>query len=123
MRRGGDLEGEAAVKLVDLCNVLQGEMHDWRLRNFPEADPEQQLLGVVEEVGELAHAHLKDIQGIRGDAYKHEAESRDAIGDMLIYLMGYCSYREWSLAKILLDTWQDVKQRNWIANPEDGLTK
>lgn len=102
-------------------DALQKEMHYWRQRNFPTESSEDQFLGVVEEVGELAHAILKHKQAIRSiDDEKFTALERDSIGDILIYLAGYCSVRGISMAEALLETWAEVEQRDWIANPTDG---
>lgn len=99
---------------------IQASTHEWRKDNFPKADATQQLLGITEEVGELAHAHLKQTQGIRGDDNLHIEEAKDAVGDLVIYLMGYCSYRGWDLETIIRDTVEHVLQRDWIENPSDG---
>jgi hypothetical protein len=101
-------------------NKLQEELHAWRQYNFPNADAAQQLLGVVEEVGELSHAHLKQMQGIRGDDDLHIAEAQDAVGDIVIYLMGYCSYRGWSFTELIEATAAHVLGRDWIADPVTG---
>lgn len=70
---------------------LQAEVAEWALRNFPNATIHQPLIGVAEECGELCHAHLKAEQGIRGTPEEHLAAKKDAIGDMVIYLMHYCA--------------------------------
>jgi len=93
------------------------DLHIWRVRNFPDADADQQLLGMIEELGELAHANLKQKQGIRE---KSAADEQDAIGDMLIYCQGYCAYRGWNMAQIFERTAEQVMQRDWVKNPKDG---
>lgn len=98
---------------------LQTEVYEWQNRNFPAAEAIHLFLGVVEEVGELAHAILKLKQGIRGD--NHEAEAKDAVGDIMIFLMNYCSRNDWWLDDILAETWEEVRKRDWLANPEDGI--
>jgi NTP pyrophosphatase (non-canonical NTP hydrolase) len=98
-------------------------LHRWRQRNFPGADATQQLLGVVEEVGELSHAVLKRIQHIRGNSELHEAEAYDAIGDILIYLAGFCSYKGWDMMSIYEDTAKMVMARDWIADPVGGSSE
>lgn len=69
---------------------VQDETEEWRNRNFPGFTASDQLLGVVEEVGELSHCYLKGKQGIRGTAEAHELNGMDAVGDIVIYLLGYC---------------------------------
>lgn len=60
----------------------------WIAHNFPDERLEISILGCIEEMGELVHAHIKEDQGIRGDAAQHQADARDAIGDLTVYLLG-----------------------------------
>lgn len=69
---------------------IQAEVAEWAKLNFPKAKLEQPLIGVAEECGELCHAHLKAEQGIRGTPEEHLAAKKDAIGDIMIFLMHYC---------------------------------
>lgn len=70
---------------------IQKEHREWSLKNFGEHPTWHPLLGIQEEIGELAHAYLKREQGIRGTREEHDAAIKDAVGDVMIYLMGYCS--------------------------------
>jgi NTP pyrophosphatase (non-canonical NTP hydrolase) len=88
--------------------------------NFPNSDSVEQLLGVVEEVGELAHAVLKFRQGIRGTSEEHRAETIDAVGDILIYLINFCNYEKIDIAACLAETWDTVRFRDWRAYPKTG---
>lgn len=99
---------------------LQFEVALWVNHNFPEQTGEQALLGVGEEVGELNHAHLKRIQGIRGDAAKHHAEAQDAVGDIVIFLAGYCKHEGYDFQDAVRDAWARAKARDWRADPERG---
>lgn len=72
-------------------NRLQAETKNWRDRNFPNQSSGDQLLGVIEEVGELSHSYLKGKQSIRGTHEEHYANAKDAVGDIMIYLMGYAT--------------------------------
>lgn len=69
---------------------LQEEHKEWAIRNFGKQDIEDYCLGLIEEVGELAHSVLKRKQGIRNNEH-HDAMIRDAVGDITIYLVGYCN--------------------------------
>ena len=100
-------------------NTLQEEVHNWRNDNFPISNDTEMLLGVTEELGELAHAHLKQMQNIRVNE-NHNANIKDAIGDIVIFLMGYCSYRHLSLGACIIEAWLEVKDRNWKKNREIG---
>jgi|WetSurMetagenome_2_1015567.scaffolds.fasta_scaffold10221_5 NTP pyrophosphatase (non-canonical NTP hydrolase) len=100
---------------------LQQEHLTWSLENFPDnRDPIHPVLGVVEEVGELSHALLKQAQGIRGSHAEHEAAAQDAIGDIVIYLCDVCSRRGWDFDEIVYRTWAQVKQRDWQKNKVTG---
>lgn len=121
LHRGTSREGLAA---------LQEEHAQWTRRNFPGQTSHQPLLGVIEEVGELAHAHLKNEQKIRGygDARGGDVEGRrrtraevsDAIGDIVIYLSGYCTTNGYDLQECVETAWAEVSKRDWVANPETG---
>lgn len=99
-------------------NKMQLELHAWDKKNFGKQDSYRSLLGVFEEVGELAHAHLKEEQGIRATDY--EADAKDAIGDAIIYLANYCNARGFNLQDIIKETWDQVKERDWVKYPMTG---
>lgn len=113
-------DGTANVLALD---ELQAEVFAWQTKNFGEQESENSLLGCVEEVGELCHAVLKQRQGIRGTPEEHVEAAKDSIGDLMIFLLNYCSGRGWSLEEILLGTWAEVSKRDWIKFPHDGLTR
>lgn len=118
---------------------LQREHKEWRDRNFPTFRDTDGLLGVTEEVGELAealighvqlstalgrlaHSHLKTQQGIRGDAATHRAAAEDAVADVVIFLTSYCNTNDIDLAATVEKTWSEVRDRDWITNPETGAS-
>lgn len=103
------------IKLAD----FQIDQFKWALRNFGKQDSYRPLLGMMEELGELCHAHLKQEQAIRTNE-NHEEQIKDAIGDLLIYLVHYCSIRRLDLEDILTSTWAHVQNRNWRKNPATG---
>lgn len=106
--------------------TLQQEQKQWAEYNFPKKPNWNMmlgtgaLLGIIEEVGELAHAHLKEAQGIRGDQTKHQAAAKDALGDIFIYMLDYMSSRGWDAERIIEETWMEVKKRDWRKNPTDA---
>lgn len=68
----------------------------WVAHNFPDnhyPPPEESLIGCIEEVGELAHSQLKEVQAIRGTKEEHIANGKDAIGDLIVYLLGVMSHK------------------------------
>ena len=99
---------------------LQAEHMAWLERNFPQQQNHDPLLGLVEEVGELAHAHLKAAQSIRGMPQEHRADAIDAIGDIVIFLASYCNSNGFDLESAVVETWHKVKQRDWQRYPQDG---
>jgi hypothetical protein len=111
---------EQPHSLVTL-DQLQERIARWRNYNFPGHTAWEQLLGVVEEIGELAHSELKAMQGIRGSKDQHEAAAKDAVGDLVIFLMGYAQVRGWKISECVLAAWNEVKDRNWVQYPDTGL--
>jgi len=77
------------------------------------------LLGLIEELGELAHSHLKEQQGIR-TSEDHVAKAKDAIGDIVIFLADYCNARVFNLALIIKETWEQVRKRDWKRDSKVG---
>lgn len=67
----------------------------WVNHNFPGPNMPNSSLGVLEEMGELAHCHLKLKQGIRGNE-DLEADRQDSLADLLIYLLGVMDTVEYS---------------------------
>lgn len=95
---------------------LQQQQRDWVAHNFGERPSWHPLLGAFEELGELAHAHLKQVQGIRLNE-NHEENAKDAVGDVVIYLSDYCTARGFDFQEIVEQTWAKVRQRDWKRNP------
>jgi hypothetical protein len=102
----------------------------WRARNFPNTHNERHLtyamdplIGVLEELGELSHAHLKMRQGIRGDSERHIVAAKDAVGDIVVYLADYCSRMGFSLEECTTMAWESVQKRDWVKYPETGRPK
>lgn len=91
---------------------IQSEVASWAKQNFPDAEPWEPLVGAVEELGELAHAHLKLHQNIRMDE-DHGAAKIDALGDIVVYLLHYCHLADLSLEDCLEEAWREVSQRDW----------
>ena len=92
--------------------TLQEELKPWVLHNFGTRPAYHPLLGAVEEIGELAHAHLKQEQGIRTDE-DHDEKAKDAVADAIIYLADYCNCRGFDMDDIVTKVWNVVKTRDW----------
>jgi NTP pyrophosphatase (non-canonical NTP hydrolase) len=126
---------------------FQEEQRIWAEKNFGHtvAHPSKPLRGVVEEVGELqeaqdaaiaqviteqvalnkvwgavarlCHFDLKGEQGIRYTPEEVIAKKRDAIGDLFIYAVDYCTTSGFSMGEALDEAWTEVKKRDWVADP------
>lgn len=101
-------------------NDLQEQLKPWTAHNFGDRPKHHPLLGIVEEVGELSHAHLKDEQGIRGTKEKHHAKKVDALADILIFMADYANQECISLQDALDETWPKVRSRDWKKNKDTG---
>lgn len=120
-QKAGTAKGMGTNTVVaPTLDEIQQQQKAWLDYNFPGEPDYYQLLGIMEEGGELCHAALKRMQGIRGTAAEHTAAERDALGDILIYLLGYCNRRGYSAQEILTETWTLVSKRNWQKNKQDG---
>lgn len=105
----------------DSLRAFQTQHRLWLEHNFPEQEPLDGLLGMMEELGELCHALLKAKQGIRGyteEEFRKQAE--DAIGDIFIYAASFCNSNGFDLAACLENAWEEVSDRDWQAYPESG---
>lgn len=81
-----------------MTDKLQDEIHAWHLRNYPNDDMQSALLGIAEELGEVARAQLKQDGGIRGTWQEWQDEKFKEIGDVFIGLLNYAGFRGFSLA-------------------------
>lgn len=105
---------------------LQKLHRKWANENFGDTDSHFArrvlwcVMGVQEEAGELSHAILKCDQGIRGGAEEHAEAARDAVGDIVLYLIDLCNQCGWDFVQIVRDVAKEVHARDWNEHPEDG---
>lgn len=106
----------------DILEKIQNEVYEWSYYNFGNQPSYRPLLGIVEEVGELCHAHLKHEQNIRRNTNPQEVllKKYDAIGDVMIYLMDYAARENINILAALIKTWDEVKKRDWKKYPTTG---
>jgi len=100
--------------------VLESRIGEWQRRNFPGTPLHRPLLGAMEELGELCHAVLKREQGIRGTAEQHTDAVRDALGDIVIFLIHVAAIEGTTLADCIERAWREVQHRDWVRNPANG---
>lgn len=103
--------------------LLQAEQKSWVKHNFPGRTFEEPFKGMVEELGELSHALLKQKQNIRGTFEEHEESIKDSIGDLIIFCSDFCEARGLDFQKIVEETWGQVKIRDWKVFPKNGKTE
>ena len=70
-------------------------------RNLHTLDGIGQLKKLKEEVDELVDARLKD----------DRAEEIDAVGDILVVLIGYCMQRDLDVQECLASAYEEIKDR------------
>jgi len=101
---------------------IQTASREWRRLNFPANTADEQFLGMTEELGELAHAILKNKQGIRGfdDPVKFEAALMDGLGDLIIFMCGFADHHGITLSQAVALAWAEVQERDWITAPDNG---
>lgn len=98
---------------------IQDEQRPWVKHNFGDRPSWMPLLGLQEEIGELAHHFLKREQGIRIEE-DHDAGIRDSVADIVIFLLDLCSAEGICLEQELVTTWEQVKRRDWKVDPAGG---
>lgn len=103
--------------------TLQVEHRAWEAHNFGDQQAYRSFLGIVEELGELAHCILKGEQNIRGSQQEFDAKAQDAIGDITVFLASYCNKRNWDYQSIIESVWGEVKNRDWKKYPKNGLSE
>jgi len=101
---------------------FQKEVKGWADHNFPDGEPWEPLVGAMEELGELSHAHLKEHQSIRIET-NYFLDKQDAIGDIIVYLADYCNRNGLDLEWCVSSAWKVASSRDWIKYPEDGVSK
>jgi NTP pyrophosphatase (non-canonical NTP hydrolase) len=104
-------------------DMFQVQVCKWAKKNFPGEEIHHLVYGMMEELGELVHAHLKAEVGIRGTKKEHLAEAKDAVGDLLVFMAEYCFLMGISMHDALWDTWGEVQKRDWQKYPHDGRTR
>jgi NTP pyrophosphatase (non-canonical NTP hydrolase) len=79
---------------------LQKEVGEWSVKNFGTQPPERRILGMIEELGELAHCVVKQEQKIRTNTSTMQKEW-DAVGDLIIYMLDFCYSINLDLSSII----------------------
>lgn len=114
---------------VAACQVLFARWVNTKVKHTLPGSVEN-VLGLAEEAGELhaaigklAHLELNLSQGRRYSKLTDEQvreEAADAVADIGIFLMNYCTTRRLDFVTLLLATAKQVLQRDWLTRPDDA---
>lgn len=80
---------------------LQDEQREWSMRNFGPHPAEHPMLGMIEKLGVLAHAHLKGLQGIRHTPEEILEMKKDACAEFMIVMADYFNCKNLNLAECI----------------------
>ncbi len=86
---------------IDLKGVQKEIFENKIRRGFNTSDVSKEVILLTEELGELAAAYRDN----------NDAEIRDAIGDMLIYLIGLCEITGTNSEELIKETVEKNKTR------------
>jgi NTP pyrophosphatase (non-canonical NTP hydrolase) len=101
----------------------QREIKEWADRNFGQTVIKYHVasfLGMVEEVGEIAHSILKMSQGIRGTRAEHEEKIIDGIADLVIFTLHFAADNGIDAEAAVEQVWSKVRQRDWKNDRQGG---
>lgn len=102
-----------------MISLKQKDLKEWQLKNFGIPEPEDMIIGMSEELGELAHYFLKGKQGIREAAHGNDVTGKiaDAFGDIIVFgtqLMTCLGMdAEVEVKKVI----EEVLKRDFVNNP------
>lgn len=117
-------EARAAFEEIS-DEALQARLSAWQARNFGPTPLYRNVLGAVEEVGELAHALLKHEQKIRNmeDTTAAQVVMGDAIADAMVFLIQACTALRLDCTVLLEKTAEKVMLRDFTRNSATGGEK
>lgn len=87
-----------------MIGKIQREADVWQREQFGVRPAYEMQLGIIEEIGELAHAELKSMQGIRGTKEELLAKAANAVGDIAIYAVQNLTLHDVEFEE--LDLWE-----------------
>lgn len=87
--------------MINLTEIQKEIFENKRRKGFNTTDVGKEIILLTEEMGELAAAYRD----------KNEGEVRDAIGDMMIYLLGLCEITGTDSEKMITEIAEKNKTR------------
>lgn len=124
-----DAIGDTAIYMLDYCGKRGWSMQEvWNARACPEwlvdfvlGEENDGAPYLAPFIKHLAHSQLKGEQNIRGGTVKHDNILKATLSSVLWLLDGLStSYLQRDFMQILLEVWSKVRQRNWVANPNNA---
>lgn len=111
-----------------MISLRQKELADWQQKNFKDGNVGDMMLGMVEELGELAHHILKYKRKIRNYApenfskpgemvKKYREVVGDAFSDIIIYGIQIMTFEGIDAEVVLEKIIKEVLQRDFNVNP------
>ncbi len=88
--------------MIDLIAMQKEIFENKKRRNFNTADIGKEIILLTEELGELAAAYRD----------KNDAEVADAIGDMIVYLLGLCEITKTNSEELITNIVEKNKTRD-----------
>lgn len=91
--------------------LITSKVEQWFIdRNLQSLNGAGQLVKLTEEVRELEDAFISD----------DRAEEIDAVGDIMVVLIGYCMQRDLDIMDCLASAYEEIKDRKGKVN-EQGI--
>jgi NTP pyrophosphatase (non-canonical NTP hydrolase) len=86
--------------MIDLARLQREVYRNKVARNFNVTDVGKEIVLMVEELGELAHAY-KNSDKQPAPTISHKDEMVDAIGDLMVYCLGLCEMLQVDAGEVL----------------------
>ncbi len=108
---------------IDL-DEWQEWLESWHNNNFGDVPIGIRATKVMEEAGELGHAvvrlyHCEVNQCGEAEVQYHQADLRDAIGDVVVTVTAIANLQGWNLGDILRETRDILQQRRYNQTQTD----
>lgn len=104
--------------MIDL-NGYQRQINEWQDRNFGPQTTETMVLGMMEEIGEVARYLVKRRNRIRSEVSQPGTVPHE-IGDVIVFALQVLTNEGWEAERVLGETFERVLARDWKLNPENG---
>lgn len=111
-----DAIGDFVVFSLNYCNCMEWDATNLSSRYFPRRFEDRSLHSLIFTL----NSYLSTLQAAHREAETSGLNPRTFASRYLDYMYDcleeYCSHRMWDLQKIVEETWQLVKRRDWRRN-------